>query len=292
MKTMLTAAILGLLALPAMGQEGGSESDPRKQEVVNKLNTMRITVDLANVTMEEAIGYLRDFSGLNIIVDAEVYKNQSEDQLKVTLKVKDLLLKSVLKLMLNSRELTAMYKEGVVLVVPKGKVDKAVTLQLYDVRDLLVKIQDFAGPKVELVSPQKGGGGPLTGATFTLEEPRSTITEEFITDMVKQNTGDKSWDENPNASITMLRPEKSRRKLMASSSVVLLKSTFTRMLLSLLTTSCLRWSTASEPPSWASAGRAVNARIAAVSIVFMVTLKLYAARSPISTALVAARRPK
>jgi hypothetical protein len=203
MKTMLTAAILGLLALPAMAQEGGNETDPRRQEVVNKLNTMRVTVDFTNATLEEAVGYLRDFSGLNIVVDGEVYKNQSEDQLKVTLKVKDLLLKSVLKLMLNSRELTAMYKEGVVLVVPKGKIDKAVTLQLYDVRDLLVKIQDFAGPKVELVSPSKGGGGPLTGATFSLEEPRSTITEEFITEMVKQNTGDKSWDENPNASINL-----------------------------------------------------------------------------------------
>jgi len=203
MKTTMTAAILGLLALPVMAQEERSESDPRRLEVLNKLNTMRITVDFANVTLEEAIGYLRDFSGLNIVVDAEVYKNQSEDQLKVTLKVKDLLLKSILKLMLNSRELTAMYKEGVVLVVPKGKIDKAVTLQLYDVRDLLVKIQDFAGPKVELVAPSKGGGGPLTGATFSLEEPKSTITEEFITEMVKQNTGDKSWDENPNASITL-----------------------------------------------------------------------------------------
>jgi hypothetical protein len=203
MKTMLTAAILGILALPALAQEGTTETDPRKQEVLNKLNTMRVTVDFTNSTLEEAIGYLRDFTNLNIIVDAEVYKNQSEDQLKVTLKVKDLLLKSVLKLMLNSRELTAMYKEGVVLIVPKGKIDKAVTLQLYDVRDLLVKIQDFAGPKVELVSPSKGGGGPLTGATFTLEEPRSTITEEFITEMVKQNTGDKSWDENPNASINL-----------------------------------------------------------------------------------------
>jgi hypothetical protein len=203
MKTMLTAAILGILALPALAQEGGNETDPRKQEVLNKLNTMRVTVDFTNTTLEEAISYLRDFTSLNIIVDAEVYKSQTEDQLKITLKVKDLLLKSVLKLMLTSRELTAMYKEGVVLIVPKGKIDKAVTLQLYDVRDLLVKIQDFAGPKVELVAPSKGGGGPLTGATFTLEEPRSTITEEFITDMVKQNTGDKSWDENPNASINL-----------------------------------------------------------------------------------------
>jgi type II secretory pathway component GspD/PulD (secretin) len=204
MKTMLAALMLGAMALPVAAQEGGTETnDPRKAEVVNKLNTMRVSVDFTNQTLEEAISFLRDFTGINIVVDAEVYKNQSEDQLKVTLKVKDLLLKSVLKLMLSSRELTAMYKEGVVLVVPKGKIDKAVTLQLYDVRDLLVKIQDFAGPKVELVSPQKGGGGPLTGATFTLEEPRSTITEEFITDMVKQNTGDKSWDENPNASITL-----------------------------------------------------------------------------------------
>ncbi len=203
MKTMATAVLLVLAGLPAFAQEGTNETDPRKQEVVNKLNTMRLTVNFENTTMEEAISYLRDFSGLNIIIDAEVYKNQSEDQLKVTLKVKDLLLKSILKLMLTSRELTAMYKEGVLLIIPKGKVDKSVTLQLYDVRDLLVKIQDFPGPKVELVSPSKAGGGPLTGATFSLEEPRSTITEEFITEMVKQNTGDKSWDENPNASINL-----------------------------------------------------------------------------------------
>jgi type II secretory pathway component GspD/PulD (secretin) len=203
MKTMLTAALLSLAALPAFAQEGGESTDPRKQEVVNKLNTMRVTVDFNNQTLEETMNFLRDFTGLNIVVDAEVYKNQSEDQLKITLKVKDLLLKSVMKLMLSSRDLTAMYKDGVVLIIPKGKIDKSVTLQLYDVRDLLVKIQDFSGPKVELVSPQKGGGGPLTGATFSLEEPRSTITEEFITDMVKQNTGDKSWDENPNASITL-----------------------------------------------------------------------------------------
>ena len=195
---------MAFLAVMTLAQEGGSDSDPRKAEAVNRINTMKVSVDFTNTSLEEAIGFLRDFTGLNILVDAEVYKNQSEDQLKITLKVKDLSLKSVLKLMLGSRELTAMYKEGVVLVVPKSKVDKAVTLQLYDVRDLLVKIQDFNGPKVELVSPQKGGGqGPLVGGVFTLDEPKSVITEEFITDMVKQNTGDKSWDENPNASMNL-----------------------------------------------------------------------------------------
>ena len=202
MKTILAAAILSLGALPAFAQEGSAETDPRKQEVVNRLNTMRISIDFANNTLEEAVGFLRDFTGLNIVVDAEVYKTKSEDQLKITLKVKDLLLKSALKLMLNARELTAMYKEGVILIVPMGKLDKSVSLQLYDVRDLLVKIQDFPGPKVELISPTKGGS-PLVSATFVLEEPHTTLTEDFITEMVKQNTGDKSWDENPNASLTL-----------------------------------------------------------------------------------------
>lgn len=205
MKTMLTLAILAAFASPLLAQEGTgeNESDPKRQEVVNKLNTMRLTVDFKDNTLDEALNFLRDFSGLNIVVDAEVSQKVNPDQLKITLRVKDLLLKSCLKLMLASKDLTATYKDGVILVVPKGRTDKNVYLQIYDVRDLLVKLQDFAGPKVELVSPSKGGGGPLTGATFTLEEPKSTITEEFITEMIKVNTGDHSWDENQAASVNL-----------------------------------------------------------------------------------------
>ena len=205
MKTYLTAMIFAALAGPLGAQEGTgeSEADPRKQEAVNKLNTMRLTVDFKDNTLDEALAFVRDFSGLNIVVDAEVGTKVSVDSLKVTLRVKDLLLKSCLKLMLGQRDLTAIYKDGVVLVVPKGHADRTVYLQIYDVRDLLVKLQDFPGPKVELVSPSKGGGGPLVGASFTLEEPKTVISEEFITEMVKANTGDRSWDENPGATLAL-----------------------------------------------------------------------------------------
>ena len=197
---MKTIAILALLASAAAAQE--RDVDPQRTAVLSKLNTMRVTVDFKDQTLDDALGFLRDFSGLNLVVDAEVYAKLPEDQLKVSLKVNDLLLKSVLKLMLHAKDLTATYKDGVILIVPKSKVDKAVSLQIYDVRDLLVKIPDFVGPKVELVSPT-AGGGPLAGAQFTLDEPKTTITEDFITEMVKANTGDRTWEENPNASITL-----------------------------------------------------------------------------------------
>jgi type II secretory pathway component GspD/PulD (secretin) len=202
--TMLTAVLLAALAAPLRAQEE-TDGDSRKQEIVRALNSMRLTVDFKDNTLDEALNFIRDFSRLNIVVDSEVAQKATPEQLKVTLRVKDLLLKSCLKLMLNSRELTAIYQNGVILVVPKGRGDRQVELQIYDVRDLLAKLQDFAGPRVELVSPSKSGGGPLVGATFTIDEPHTIISEDFILEMIKVNTGDRSWDENQGTSVTLTR---------------------------------------------------------------------------------------
>lgn len=202
MKTVLTVLALAAMAPAALAQAAAGDLDNRKQEILNKLNSTRITLDFKDATLDEALSYIRDFTGINIVIAAEVTQQLSPEDLRISLRVKDLTLKSALKLMLSARGLTATYKEGVLVVVPRDSVDRAVNLQLYDVRDLMVQLRDFPGPKVELVSPQ-AGGGPLTGATFTLDEPKQTITEDFLVEMVTANTGDRSWDENPNASINL-----------------------------------------------------------------------------------------
>ena len=203
MKTMTaTLVLLAVMAAPLAAQGGTGGVDEEKKNIINKLNSQRLDVDFKDTSLEDALAFIRDFSGINIHVDAGVHEELGEDELKVTLKVKNLLLKSVLKLMLGQRGLSAMYKEGVVLIVPKAKIDEAVSLAMYDVRDMLFKIRDFPGPKVELVSPNAVGGS-LTGATFEIDEPRSTITEDFLTEVIMNNTGDRTWDENPNASITL-----------------------------------------------------------------------------------------
>ncbi len=195
---VLTAAVAAMTCA-AFAQD---DIDPKKQEILNKLNNQRITVDFNAASLDDALNYIRDMTNINIVVDAEVHTKLSEDQLKVNLKVKDLLLKSALKLMLQSKELACTYRDGVLVIMPKDKVNTSVVTRVYDVRDLLFKIADFPGPKVELASPS--GGTPLTGATFSLDsEAKSTITEDFISELVKSNTGEKSWDDNPNASITL-----------------------------------------------------------------------------------------
>jgi hypothetical protein len=59
------------------------------------------------------------------------------------------------------------------------------TTCLYPVDALAAPIQDWAGPRPELVGPQRGGGGPLTGATFTLDEPRAGYGIEALAEEMR-----------------------------------------------------------------------------------------------------------
>ncbi len=196
---VLTAAVAAM-ACAAFAQE---DMDPKKQEILNKLNNQRITVDFNGASLDDALNYIRDMTNINIVVDAEVHAKLSEDQLKIYLKVKELLLKSALKLMLQAKELACTYKEGVLVIMSRDKAGTSVVTRVYDVQDLLLKLQDFPGPKVELAVPS--GGTPLTGAMFAFEaEQKSPISLEFIAELVKSSTGEKSWEENPNATVTLM----------------------------------------------------------------------------------------
>jgi hypothetical protein len=186
---------------PLAAQEEKKGEDTQYREIKNKLNSMRISVDFRDTPLRDAIDFIRDFSQLNFHIDTQVFDDYSEDDLVVTMKVKGLLLKSVLKLMLNTRGLTAMYKEGVVVITTPDKIHAASFTKIYDVRDLQVRINDFVGPIVEL-RYEGSGHTPLAGATFTLDEaPEPTYDQDFLVEILQQTTGGDSWEENENASI-------------------------------------------------------------------------------------------
>jgi type II secretory pathway component GspD/PulD (secretin) len=187
MKT--AAAILAMAALAWAG-EGREDS-------LRKLEALRVTVDFENVKLPEAIDYLRDVTGINLVILPKAMEKDGEAPIR--LKVKDLSVKSVLKLLLASRGLTAAYRDGAVVIVPKEELQDSTTMRLFDVRALQVKIQDFPGPVVELV-----GKGKTTGVLVTnLIEPVTPIPDDFLLDMIKANTGGGSWDSNSKAALSL-----------------------------------------------------------------------------------------
>jgi hypothetical protein len=82
---------------------------------------------------------------------------------------------------------------------PEPVFDEQRLLRLFDVSPLVRKIQDWPAPKLDLVSPSKGGGGPLTGATFTLEEPKALMTTEEVVSMIRTRVAPDTWGNKRNS---------------------------------------------------------------------------------------------
>src|SRR3954469_2666022 len=187
MKTMM--ATLMTVGMAAMAWSGDGREDAAR-----KLETLKVTVDFDNVKLPEAIDYLRDVTGLNLVLLPKAMEKDAESN--VRLKVKDLSVKSVLKLLLSSRGLTASYRDGALVILPKEDLQSTTAMRIFDVRALQVKIQDFAGPVVELTS----SASKKMGVTIVnLDEPKIVIEDEFLITMVKTSTGSGSWESNPNA---------------------------------------------------------------------------------------------
>lgn len=200
MKTMMGAV---LVALAAAGVDAPLDAARGEQEEtpVRKLESMKVSVDFNDVKLEEAVNYLRDFTGLNFVIDPRAAEKNGDA--RVSLKLRDVSVRSVLKLMLQPRELSATWKDGAIVVIPREEFQAQVSVRMYDVRAQLMKLQDFPGPRVELVSPTQSGVAMVGGSFMILDEPKVLIPEDVLVQLVRENAGARSWDENPHASITL-----------------------------------------------------------------------------------------
>jgi type II secretory pathway component GspD/PulD (secretin) len=203
------------------GEGVGAEEDPDVLAINRKLETMKIDMSFENTKLEDILAFVRDFTGMNILLDASV-RDKVDLEKAITFKVKDLILKNVMKLLLSQFGLDyVITEEKVVLLTTPDKAHGKSILELHDIRDILVKLQDFAGPRVELVSPQgAAGGGPLTGATFTLDEPKAAaVGEEQIVDLIKENIAPGTWEgeqtieKTPNQQLLVSAPPHVHREL-------------------------------------------------------------------------------
>ena len=190
-------------------------ADSGRDQVVRKLESTRVSVDFDGAKLSDVVGYLREVTGLNFVLPARVMETQGDAN--VRLKAKDLSVKSVLKLVLAPRGLAATYRDGAVVVLPREDLLEATSTRMFDIRSMMVKIQDFGGPWMELARSK--AGIYLMCACFVLEEPKSPFfNEDLLVDLIRSNTGGNSWQSNPNASIQIVGG-----KLMVSQSPSVLR---------------------------------------------------------------------
>jgi hypothetical protein len=175
-----------MVAVLAMAMGAGAQ-DARRGEAEARMRNLKLTLDFNNAPIDQVVDYLREVSGLNLFVDVKV----REKAIVVTLKVAELTLGSVLKLMLQPHGCDVMYREGVVMLMTREDVaDRTMRMEVYDCRDILYPIQHFPGVDIDISA----------GAGVAVVSPTEDVGGEMpIEELVRTHTGGRSWEENPKA---------------------------------------------------------------------------------------------
>lgn len=189
-------AIAMAAALMAAGTAGAQEASDARKAILDKFTNQKVTLDFTATPLSDVLNYLRDASGLNFHLDASVTSELAPEKLAVTLKVRDLPMKSAMKIICGERNLTINLRDGILVILPKGK-DAGRVTRIYDVRDLMLAIRDFPGPEMEL-NDKAAGILPFPAIG---ESPEPPISEDFLQELVKTTVGGASWDEGASISL-------------------------------------------------------------------------------------------
>ncbi len=155
---------------------------PEEEKILASLQQIKVTLEFQEQPLREVVEFLRQFTNLNFVFEAEV-----DQAAQVTLKVQNLPPQSALNLILGSRDLAYSIEDGVVKIITKDKLTQKVKLELYDVQDLTAQIRDFPGPSISLI--------PDAGAAIMAEEAgREIIPSQALIDLIRANISRDTWD--------------------------------------------------------------------------------------------------
>jgi hypothetical protein len=152
----------------------------------------KVSLDLKGAPLGQAIAILQEAAGVTFVVAEGA-------QPPVTLTVRDVSAKSVLRLILPQAGLGAVYESGAVVIRIRQALAAPVILKVYDVRSAALKLREFPGPRVEL-RPR------FTGAIciWPYDDVSSGCPKlELLEMLVRDHTGDRSWDEDGRVSMTL-----------------------------------------------------------------------------------------
>lgn len=177
------------------------------------LSNKRVPVDFQDNTLESVVAFIGAVTNLNIDTDWEKLSESGIDKSStVTLRLTNVPVRTVLDRVLekvsSSSSNGAAYAvhDGVLMISTKEAINKNKTLQIYDIKDLLIEVPDYANaPDFDLQSvlQNSGQGGGSSQSPFREQGdqddvPRTTLEERTnqLIDIITTNVDSQGWQEN------------------------------------------------------------------------------------------------
>lgn len=183
-------------------ERGGSTDQAVEAMLAKQLPELRFD----GVPFVDVIEFLRDTTQANIFVNWSAIEGAGIDKnTPITTRLKNVRFSKVLGLVLESAgggiiRLGYTIDDGVITISTQEDLARNVSIRNYDIRDLLVDIQDYDAPQFTPSSGGEGGGGgdifgTSTDDTGNQEGERDTIVEQ-VTQLITDTIASDTWKIN------------------------------------------------------------------------------------------------
>ncbi|MCZ6691147.1 MAG: hypothetical protein O7H41_16285 [Planctomycetota bacterium] len=172
-----------------------AEEDPEVRRMREILNTRRVTINFDETPLDAVVTFLQDVTGLNMQISPQV----DATGVNVSLGLNEAILANALRLILDKVNLSYTFKDQVIYIAEPGEEEGELIFEIYNVQDILNKIEDFTGPEIKVTSadaPQPGGGGAgqLIFDDDDDEDLEGTIDPDKLLDLIQSSTGEDNWE--------------------------------------------------------------------------------------------------
>ena len=129
-----------------------AEDRPALEKIVRTLDARKISVNFEDTPLDEALDFIREVSGLNVVLSKKAREKLEGEKGAIKLKLKDVKLRSVLELLLQQAHDDLRYgvKHGVLMIGTDEDWKDEYVLRFTPVDDILHQPKDFPGPRVGL----------------------------------------------------------------------------------------------------------------------------------------------
>ena len=93
---------------------GDTVVTPKDQAIMEKLKSIRITIDMQDAPLTAIVDYIREISGLNIHIDTQAI--EAPDDVIISIKIRDATVESALSMMFRPRKLDYRVVDGAVMI--------------------------------------------------------------------------------------------------------------------------------------------------------------------------------
>lgn len=206
-----------LLALVLQDQH---KADPQfVKDMTDRMKNTRISaIDLSDAPIEDLVKTAREYLNCNFVVSPKVREKHAEEELRVTVRLKEVSVQTLLKVVLKPKGLTVTVRDKILMVVPQEEITQAMTTKIYDVRDLLYGVTSFTPPSVPWGAVGGGGGRGGGGVPYSSifsgfdtggegDGGESRSDEDMLgtlRQLIETHTGEGSWESNDKATLSFV----------------------------------------------------------------------------------------